>query len=96
MFLFFNSYRSTNFAGAYVTALGWGATGFGEATSNSLLKVQLNIQTNEACLQHYPGRISSSQVCTYADGKDSCQVKYSIFSASKFLTYNMLYITYNI
>ncbi|XP_026480617.1 venom serine protease 34-like [Ctenocephalides felis] len=68
------NYRGTNFAGAYVTALGWGATGFGETTSNRLMKVQLNVQTNDVCSKHYPNRLGPGQLCTYADGQDSCQV----------------------
>lgn len=71
-------YSGSDFSGADVIGTGWGTTEFGGRKSDYLQKVDLTVLRNndEACLSSYPA-IQDSQMCTYKEGKDTCQV--SIF-----------------
>ncbi|KAK9309603.1 hypothetical protein QLX08_000821 [Tetragonisca angustula] len=61
------------FGGNYVELLGWGTTDFGGPPSDILQKVTLSVLTNQQCSKTYPN-ITRNQICTYAEGKDSCQM----------------------
>ncbi|CAK9830266.1 Venom serine protease 34 [Anthophora retusa] len=61
------------FGGSFVDLLGWGSTDFGGAPSDILQKVTLSVLTNLQCSRFY-GNVTADQICTYADGKDSCQM----------------------
>ncbi|KOC70082.1 Venom serine protease 34, partial [Habropoda laboriosa] len=61
------------FGGCFVNVLGWGSTEFGGAPSDILQKVTLSVLTHLQCSKFY-GNVSTDQICTYAEGKDSCQM----------------------
>ncbi|CAK9795048.1 Venom serine protease 34 [Anthophora quadrimaculata] len=61
------------FGGSFVNLLGWGSTDFGGAPSDTLQKVTLSVLTHLQCSRFY-GNVTADQICTYADGKDSCQM----------------------
>ncbi|XP_055837756.1 venom serine protease-like [Episyrphus balteatus] len=56
-----------------VDICGWGTTSFGGSTSKSLLKATLSVITYQVCQQYY-NQVENSQICTYGDGKDACQL----------------------
>ncbi|XP_017877743.1 venom serine protease 34-like [Ceratina calcarata] len=62
-----------SFGGDHVNVLGWGLTEFGGPKATVLQKVVLSVITNLMCSRSYP-QISTEQLCTYAPGKDSCQM----------------------
>lgn len=68
-------YPNADFSGVDVTATGWGTTEFGGRKSDYLQKVDLTVLKNDdpTCKEPYP-TIQDSQMCTYKDGKDTCQV----------------------
>lgn len=68
-------YSGADFSGIDVTATGWGTTEFGGRMSNYLQKVDLTVLKNndELCIKTYP-TIADSQMCTYKENKDTCQV----------------------
>lgn len=55
--------------------LGWGTTDFSGPTSDILQKVTVSVFTNLQCSKTYP-HITTDEICTYAKGKDSCQVNF--------------------
>ncbi|KAK1131810.1 hypothetical protein K0M31_015967 [Melipona bicolor] len=61
------------FGGNYVELLGWGTTDFGGPPSDILQKVTVSVLTNQQCSKIYPN-VTTNQICTYAEGKDSCQM----------------------
>ncbi|KOX72962.1 Venom serine protease 34 [Melipona quadrifasciata] len=61
------------FGGNYVELLGWGTTDFGGPPSDILQKVTVSVLTNQQCSKIYPN-VTTNQICTYAKGKDSCQM----------------------
>ncbi|XP_037043228.1 venom serine protease-like isoform X2 [Bradysia coprophila] len=65
-------YTSSTFNGTTVTASGWGSTEYGGPISDVLLKVDLKVLSNAQCRAKYPD-VTSSQMCTYANEKDTCQ-----------------------
>ena len=66
-------HSADSFGGSIVTALGWGLTANDESTSDTLQKVRLNVLTNLQCSKFYSD-VSNDQLCTYTEGKDSCQM----------------------
>ncbi|CAD1476422.1 unnamed protein product, partial [Heterotrigona itama] len=52
---------------------GWGTTDFGGPTSDILQKVTVSVLTNQQCSKTYPN-VTTNQICTYAEDKDSCQM----------------------
>nr|XP_003700801.1 PREDICTED: venom serine protease 34-like [Megachile rotundata] len=61
------------FGGSYVELLGWGLTEFGGLPPTVLQKVSLSVLTNLECSKTYQN-VTSSRLCTYGQGKDSCQM----------------------
>ncbi|XP_076243634.1 venom serine protease 34-like [Calliopsis andreniformis] len=61
------------FAGDYATILGWGTTEFAGAKSDTLQEATVNVITNEECSEIYRN-LNRNQLCTYAPGKDACQM----------------------
>ncbi|XP_011166277.1 venom serine protease isoform X2 [Solenopsis invicta] len=67
--------RYKSFAGSNVTALGWGMMEFGGPKATRLQKVNLNVITLEECQNRLPNQgIKVQDLCTYTDGKDTCQM----------------------
>lgn len=68
-------YPNADFSGVDVTATGWGSTEFGGPKSDYLQKVDLTVLKNDdpKCKTTYEN-IQESQMCTYAEDKDTCQV----------------------
>ncbi|KAG7301069.1 hypothetical protein JYU34_015452 [Plutella xylostella] len=66
------NYGTTDFAGAIVTALGWGTKESGGPLSPTLQKVNLNVINQSTCQRTYSS-LTSRQMCTYTPGKDACQ-----------------------
>ncbi|XP_015596057.1 venom serine protease 34 isoform X2 [Cephus cinctus] len=63
---------SNSFANSNVQVLGWGTTEFAGATSNTLQEVTLGVTPLASCQRPYP-QVTNNQMCTYANGKDTCQ-----------------------
>lgn len=63
----------SSFANETVEALGWGTTSFGGLLSTTLQEVSLNVISNAKCRPSY-SNLLSSQLCTFARDKDTCQV----------------------
>ncbi|XP_076628671.1 venom serine protease 34 [Colletes latitarsis] len=61
------------FGGSYVDILGWGTTEFAGPPSDTLQKATLSVLTNLECSESYKN-LTSDQFCTYAEGKDDCQM----------------------
>lgn len=55
-------------------------------TSNTLQEVDVDIRPNTVCEQQYPNFSSSINICAgkTAGGKDSCQVKITLYPKSFF------------
>lgn len=66
-------HRRDTFGGAVVDVLGWGLLAFGGRKSNTLQKVNLNVINLMQCKYYYP-KVTDNNICTYAPGKDSCQM----------------------
>ncbi|MFF1506520.1 serine protease [Streptomyces sp. NPDC058326] len=58
---------------AQVEVPGWGTTSFGGRASDVLRTVALRTLSNPVCASRGMGQIASTQICTYAPGRDSCQ-----------------------
>lgn len=67
-------YTTQSFQNSRVEAVGWGTTAFAGPTSNILKKATLTVISNSQCNTSYPN-ISSSQMCTYTPGSDTCSVR---------------------
>ncbi|XP_029159143.1 venom serine protease 34-like isoform X1 [Nylanderia fulva] len=65
--------KRDTFGGAIVDVLGWGLLGFAGVKSTTLQKVKLNVINLMQCKYYYP-KITDNNICTYASGKDSCQM----------------------
>ncbi|XP_037033545.1 venom serine protease-like [Bradysia coprophila] len=67
-------YANADFSGVDVIGTGWGLTEFGGKKSDYLQKVDLTVLKNSdpSCQRTYP-TIQDSQMCTYKEGKDTCQ-----------------------
>ncbi|XP_055606903.1 venom serine protease-like [Uranotaenia lowii] len=61
------------FTGINIEAVGWGSTDFADPKSNVLLKVELPVVDPSLCSATYNNFNSTSQICTLASGKDTCQ-----------------------
>ncbi|XP_001861527.2 venom serine protease 34 [Culex quinquefasciatus] len=61
-----------SFVGVELEAVGWGSTDFGYPKSNVPMKVDLPVVDPGRCNGSY-SYFSSSQLCTWNDGKDTCQ-----------------------
>ncbi|XP_044012217.1 venom serine protease 34-like isoform X1 [Aphidius gifuensis] len=68
----FQHYRDS-FAGALVSLLGWGTTGFASAPSSVLQSTEVSVVTNKDCSNSFP-QVQNTQMCTYARNRDSCQM----------------------
>lgn len=66
-------YKLANIDGINLKALGWGTTFFGGAQSDVLMQVILGVVPQTQCSSQM-GNIIPQQFCSYAAGKDSCQV----------------------
>lgn len=64
-------YTQDTFTDDIVTALGWGTLEFGGKKSNTLMKVNLKVISQDECSNSY--NITNNNMCTYAEGKDACQ-----------------------
>lgn len=62
------------FVGRILEAAGWGTLEFGGPVSSKLMKVPLNVVDISKCATAYPNSITTSQVCTYTSGKDTCNL----------------------
>lgn len=66
----------STFADVQVVALGWGTLEFSGPMSAALQKVDLNVVSNARCETSYPtGAVTAAQLCAFARGKDTCQVR---------------------
>lgn len=65
-------FRNNNFAGAKVTAIGWGTLFIGGPKPSALMKVDLDVISQATCRNTFPS-VTDRQMCTYTPGKDSCQ-----------------------
>ncbi|CAH2097813.1 unnamed protein product [Euphydryas editha] len=65
-------FANYDFAGSRVTATGWGTEFPGGPTSDVLMKVDLDVISQQACQTRVPS-LTSRQMCTYTRGKDACQ-----------------------
>ncbi|KAJ3648510.1 hypothetical protein Zmor_020308 [Zophobas morio] len=65
-------YNSYNFLWEMVAALGWGFTDFSGNKANTLQEADLYIVSNQDCDNALPENIQTTQICTYADGRDAC------------------------
>lgn len=66
----------SSFENNLVTATGWGTTEFGGSAAGTtvLQKVNLNVIPNAQCQNSYPNGNNYNFICTYMNGKDTCQV----------------------
>jgi len=63
------------YLGATVVVAGWGRKYFNGPRSKTLLKVNLEMSTQETCTSAYGyGLILDGMMCAYSEGKDTCQV----------------------
>lgn len=62
----------------YLFFTGWGTTEFAGALSNTLQKVKLGV-TNYLTCKKFFSDIEYRQICTFAEGKDACQVAFIYF-----------------
>ncbi len=74
------------FTGSTVEAVGWGTTSYGGPVSSVLKKTSLGVISNAQCNSYY-GYIQSGQLCTWASGRDSCQVRKIYFVIDNSNTY---------
>lgn len=65
--------RTVDYAGNTVTISGWGTTFSGGSVTDELRYTNVQVQTNAACSQSYPGSIDNSMICAAASGRDTCQ-----------------------
>ncbi|XP_062558111.1 venom serine protease-like [Armigeres subalbatus] len=67
-------WSTASFDGVSVEAVGWGTVDYGAPASLVLRKANLNVVSYETCRQILSSSgITKNQICTYADGRDSCQ-----------------------
>ncbi|KAG4069063.1 hypothetical protein HA402_008374 [Bradysia odoriphaga] len=68
------NYPNADFSGVDVIGTGWGLTEFGGKKSDYLQKVDITVLKNSdpSCQGTYP-TIEDTQMCTYKEGKDTCQ-----------------------
>ncbi|KAL1508866.1 hypothetical protein ABEB36_003691 [Hypothenemus hampei] len=66
-------YATYDFSSQPVTILGWGQIEFSGPTSNVLLKAEVQVLTNANCQSSYAQVVLSQEICTFANGIDSCQ-----------------------
>lgn len=67
------NYASTSFTGYKVDITGWGSTFFAGPPSTVLNKVTLDVVSNTQCSSKLQKTMLTSQLCTYTQGKDTCQ-----------------------
>ncbi|XP_055927028.1 ovochymase-1-like [Argiope bruennichi] len=56
-----------------LTTAGWGRTSKRGAGSDVLLKANLDVWSEEACEQRYPGWFTQQMICAYKKGTDTCE-----------------------
>ncbi|KAF7278849.1 hypothetical protein GWI33_007912 [Rhynchophorus ferrugineus] len=66
-------YSTYDFSGQQVIILGWGQLEFSGPTSDTLQMAALDVITNTYCNQLLSNTVTTSEMCTYTSGKDSCQ-----------------------
>lgn len=66
-------YPYYDFSNQVVTATGWGTDELGGRYATTLQKVDLNTLTNTQCQPYQATQLAASQICTYAQYKDTCQ-----------------------
>ncbi|XP_045134649.1 uncharacterized protein LOC123518101 isoform X2 [Portunus trituberculatus] len=65
-----------NFQSSLCVVSGWGHKHYGGSTSNELMKVGVDLITNEECQLMYNEKgytITDNMICTYTQNKDACQ-----------------------
>lgn len=60
--------------------VGWGTTQFGGMKSKTLQEVMLTVITYRDC-SRWDSNLLYSQLCTYGENKDACQVALCFFCA---------------
>ncbi|KAH9633165.1 hypothetical protein HF086_013788 [Spodoptera exigua] len=65
-------FSNNDFAGARVTAIGWGTLFIGGPKPKALMKVDLDVISQATCRQTF-SRLTDRQMCTFTPGKDACQ-----------------------
>lgn len=68
------SKRNATFVNETVTLAGWGSTEFGEPKSKTLQKVDVQTTDQQRCKTDFPNS-DDTNICTYGEEKDSCQVR---------------------
>ncbi|XP_016967484.1 trypsin delta [Drosophila biarmipes] len=58
--------------GSPASVSGWGAVGFKDQLSNSLLAVNVNVVDHKQCRRSYGRVITQDMICAAAPGKDAC------------------------
>ncbi|KXJ80078.1 venom serine protease-like [Aedes albopictus] len=67
-------WSTATFDNMLVEGVGWGTTDFGAPASSVLRKVNMNVVSYETCRQMMnSSEVTKNQICTYADGRDTCQ-----------------------
>lgn len=68
-------HNKDSFAGNRVKLLGWGTQSLAGVTSNVLQYTDVSVITKTNCNMKYPNKnIDDTQLCTYAQDRDSCQM----------------------
>ena len=57
-----------------VTAMGWGDTKFNGSASDYLRSAEFTTVPNDKCRETHSDLIDSQMLCSYREGKDTCQV----------------------
>lgn len=65
--------RGNLFAGNSVTVAGWGTTEYGGPLSSYLRKTDVGVIANSVCDDTFAVAASNDFICTYGNGKDTCQ-----------------------
>ena len=72
-FVELNADASYPIVGDISRVMGWGTTSSGGYQSDVLMEVDLPIMSNGACNEAYAGGVTEDMICTFEEGKDSCQ-----------------------
>ncbi|MGA5195415.1 serine protease [Streptomyces exfoliatus] len=67
------AYAHGSFDDTQVEVPGWGTTSYGGRTSDVLRTVALGTMSNAACASRGMTQVTTTQICTYAPGRDTCQ-----------------------
>ncbi|KAF7283055.1 hypothetical protein GWI33_001510 [Rhynchophorus ferrugineus] len=66
-------YTYDTFQEEKVTMLGWGQLEFSGMVSSTLQEVSVDVISNVECGERQSEAVNSNEICTYTEGKDSCQ-----------------------